>query len=188
MTDQLPPPVCWLHPDVESRVSGVAGVGLFARVGLPVGTVVSRLGGKLVAWSELQELFAAAAGLPEGVRRYVDTVAISRTRHLVLPPGSTNGFGNHSCDPNLWWTDPYSLTVRRDVAAGAELTFDYATCTGDEAYRLDCECRSPLCRGAVTGADWRLPELRARYGEHWVPVLRERWWAGGINGVNGPEC
>ena len=28
-----------------------------------------------------------------------------------------------------------------------------------------------LCRGEVTGEDWRRPELRERYGDHWVPAL-----------------
>jgi len=39
---------------------------------------------------------------------------------------------------------------------------------------MACNCRSSLCRGTVTGLDWQRPELQARYGEHWVPVLRER--------------
>lgn len=35
-----------------------------------------------------------------------------------------------------------------------------------------------VCRGTVTGADWRRADLRARCGEHWIPMLLA-WIAGG---------
>lgn len=165
-----PAPYCWLHPEVEVRTSGIEGRGLFARTRLPAGTVVSRLGGRLVSGAQLRQLFAAAAL----EQRYVDTISVGEDTHLVLPPGGPNGCGNHGCDPNLWWVDAYTLAARRDVAAGEELTNDYATSTADAAFRMACACGSALCRGLVTGADWRLPELRERYGEHWIPLLRDR--------------
>jgi hypothetical protein len=42
---------------------------------------------------------------------------------------SPNGYGNHSCDPNLWWVGPYELAARRNLSAGEELINDYATST-----------------------------------------------------------
>ena len=39
-------------------------------------------------------------------------------------------------------------------------------------------CGSPLCRGVVTGEDWRRPELQARYGDHWIPALLRKQRAG----------
>ncbi len=36
--------------------------------------------------------------------------------HLVLPPRRPNGYGNHSCDPNLWWVGPYELAARTTIA------------------------------------------------------------------------
>jgi SET domain-containing protein len=39
-------------------------------------------------------------------------------------------YGNHSCDPNLWHADVVTITARRDIAAGEELTIDYATHPG----------------------------------------------------------
>ena len=165
---EAPEPDCWLHPDVEVRGSAIAGRGLFTRAAIPAGTVVSRLGGRLVSTREL------AAVLAEPGRPYVDTIMVAEDAHLVLPPRRDNGYGNHGCDPNLWWSGPYELVARRDVAAGEELTNDYAASTGDPAFRMACACGSPLCRGTVTGGDWRLPELRERYGEHWVPALRAR--------------
>ena len=56
---------------------------------------------------------------------YIDTVSVLEDGNLVLPPGSPNHFGNHSCDPALWWVDPFSLVARTAIAAGTELTVDY---------------------------------------------------------------
>ncbi len=36
------------------------------------------------------------------------------------------------------------------------------------------ERRPSLCRGRVTGQDWRRPELQARYGDEFLPHLRRR--------------
>ncbi|GIM88694.1 SET domain-containing protein [Paractinoplanes toevensis] len=162
-----PEPDCRLHPAVEVRPSPIAGEGLFTRVSLPAGTAVSCIGGRLVPGNELRRLLRAGAG-------YVDTITVTADVHLVLPPGRPNGKGNHGCDPNLWWSAPYTLAARRDIAAGEELTNDYATSTGEEDFVMPCRCGSPLCRGSVTGNDWSRPDLQRRYGDHWVPDLLAR--------------
>jgi hypothetical protein len=167
-----PEPDCWLHPDVEVRRSPISGHGLFATAPIASGTVVSRLGGRLVSTAALQDLFAAAARDPG--HPYIDTITVGTDLHLVLPPRRPNGYGNHSCDPNLWWVGPYELAARRDIAAGDELTNDYGTSTAEPGFVMACACGSGQCRGVVTGNDWRRPDLRARYGQHWVPALLAR--------------
>jgi uncharacterized protein len=125
------------------------------------------------------DLFAAAASDPR--RPYIDTITVGADLHLVLPlrqasgpSRQANGYGNHSCDPNLWWVSAYELAARRPVDSGDELTNDYATSSADADFVMECLCGSPLCRGVVTGDDWRRPELRERYGQHWVPALLTR--------------
>lgn len=44
----------WLHPDVEVQDSPIAGLGLFARVPLAAGVIVSRLGGDIVTTAQLR--------------------------------------------------------------------------------------------------------------------------------------
>ncbi|MEV0720959.1 SET domain-containing protein [Asanoa sp. NPDC050611] len=168
----VPEPDCWLHPDVEVRPSPIAGRGLFASRPIAAGTAVSRLGGRLVDGAELQALLAAAARDPR--HPYVDTITVTDALHLVLPPERPNGRGNHSCDPNLWWTDAYTLTARRDIRAGDELTNDYATSTAVATFTMDCACGSALCRHRITGTDWQRVDLARRYGDHWVPALLDR--------------
>ena len=161
----MPPADCWLHPAARVGPSRIAGLGLFAVSPIPAGTVVSRLGGRLVSSAELRSLLAG----PD----YVDTITVAEDVHLVLPPGTDNGKANHSCDPNLWWTDAYTLAARRDIAADEELTNDYATSTSSPSFTMACACGAVVCRRLVTGEDWRRAELRQRYGRHWVPALLE---------------
>ena len=164
-----PEPDCWLHPDVEVRRSPISGRGLFAAAPITAGTAVSRLGGRLVSAAALRDLFRAAARDPG--HPYIDTITVGADLHLVLPPRRPNGYGNHSCDPNLWWVGPYELAARRDIAIGEELTNDYATSTAEPGFVMACSCGSRQCRGVVTGNDWRRPDLNARYSGHWVPAL-----------------
>jgi hypothetical protein len=154
------------------RDSPIDGQGLFATVPLNPGVVVVRLGGRLVGTDEVDALIVAAdrdADLP-----YVDTVTIEEGQHLVLPPGTPVHHGNHSCDPTMWHVDRFAIATRQQVAAGDELTVDYATQTGLPGWSMNCACSSALCRGVVTGEDWRRPELQERYAGHWVPALAGR--------------
>lgn len=167
---ETPPPDCWLSPDVQVAPSAIEGTGLIARSSIVEGAHVARLGGRLVTDDELLELFAAASR----AGTYVDTVSVHESVNLVLPAGDPLHAGNHSCDPTLWWADPYALVARRDVPPGEELTLDYATITDDPDFTMDCRCGTPICRGRVTGRDWQLTTLQHVYGNHWVPVLRQR--------------
>jgi uncharacterized protein len=164
-----PEPDCWLHADVEVKTSQIEGKGLFARSQILAGTPVSQLGGRLVSSAELQVIFDTAAN--EQAHPYIDTITVDDDLHLVLPSRCPNGFGNHGCDPNLWWIDAYTQAARRDIGPGEELTTDYGTSTGIAEFRMDCACGSPDCRGVITGTDWQRPDLQQRYGRHWTPGL-----------------
>ncbi|MEV6287130.1 GNAT family N-acetyltransferase [Kribbella sp. NPDC051770] len=159
--------LCWGHPHLVVRDSGIAGRGLFATAPIAAGEVVSVLAGRKVSTAELAELMKKPP---------VDTITLEDDLHLVLPndPRPVIAYGNHSCDPNSWWTNAVTLTARRDLAAGDELTSDYGTSTGVAGWRMECACGSSLCRGVVTGEDWQRADLQSRYGEHWIPELLAR--------------
>jgi hypothetical protein len=162
---RVPPATSWLHPSVEVRPSAVAGRGLFATADLPEGTVVSRLGGRLVSTAELTRLMTSADG-------YIDSIVVDEHCHLLLAAGSDNRFGNHSCDPNLGWVDEYTLAAMVDVPTGGELLSDYAMSTANPVYVLRCHCESYRCRQMVAGDDWRIPQLQVRYRGWWVPYVQ----------------
>jgi hypothetical protein len=169
---QMPESVCWLHADLAVGPSPIAQLGLFARVPILAGTVVSRVGGRLVTGAQLDALLAAVAQRPG--QPYIDTISVGEDLHLLLPPGQLNHFGNHSCDPNLWWCDAYTLAARRPIPAGEEVTSDYGTSTAVSGFLMPCTCGSPLCRKMVTGRDWQRADLQQRYGDHWIPLLLDR--------------
>jgi hypothetical protein len=86
---------------------------------------------------------------------------------------------NHSCDPNCGVrinpaVGGFDFVARRPIAAGEEITFDYAMRNYViEHFPERCLCATALCRGRVTG--WRdLPDARkAAYGDLVAPYLLE---------------
>jgi len=158
-----PDPDCWVHAAAETRPSDIAGRGLFTSADLPSGTVVSRLGGRLVDTATLHDLTSG--------EDCVDTVVVAEDRHLLLAPG-INRLGNHACDPNLGWVDEYTLATVVDVGAGAELLVDYAMSIVDPDWILRCHCASYRCRQMIEGTDWRIPQLQQRYDGWWTPYVQ----------------
>ena len=167
-----PAPDVWVHPNVALGASRIEGTGLFTTEPIPAGTLVIRLGGRLVSTAELNDLIASADADSEAA--YIDSTTVDDDAHLVLPPGTLAHFANHSCDPNLWLNGPYEVVARRDVAAGDELTIDYGTISGAPGFRMNCACGSPRCRGAVSSDDYAIAVLQDRYRGHWVPALERR--------------
>ncbi|WP_442923438.1 SET domain-containing protein [Microbacterium sp. KUDC0406] len=157
----------WLHPDIEVRSSAIAGQGLFALAPIEPGVTVASFGGRLVSDDQLLALFESS--------EYVDSLSLDKDLNLVMPGRSPNGYGNHSCDPNLWWEDPALLIARRRIMRDEEVTVDYATFTDDPEYAMECTCQSSVCRETVTGRDWERAELRLRYRAHWSPAIRRHF-------------
>ncbi|GLZ41356.1 SET domain-containing protein-lysine N-methyltransferase [Actinokineospora sp. NBRC 105648] len=154
---------CELSPAVRVGDSAIEGLGLFARAPIATGEVVERLGGQVIDDAELAALTPPYSSL-----------TVAPGVHLLIDPAHPVRYGNHSCAPNLWHADATTVVARRDIAAGEELTIDYATHTGVESWSMVCRCAAAGCRGTITGADWRSPELRRVYGDHWSPVLLDR--------------
>jgi hypothetical protein len=164
----------WTHPAAQRRSSDIQGDGMFASEELPAGTIVARLRGRIVDDVTLHDLIADA--VEEG--GYVDTIMIDDDRSLVLAPDQLIHYANHSCDPSLWHHDAETIATRRAVAAGEELTIDYATQTTHADFEMNCNCGTALCRGTVTGLDWIDPVWQRRYGDHVVPAVKRatrRW-------------
>jgi hypothetical protein len=146
---------------------------MFALASIRVGETVVIWGGTVFTGADVEAGLAA-----EG-----STVAIDEGLYLGAPDGSYDrerddrgDFINHSCDPNVWMGDEVTSVARRDILPGQELTMDYAMIREDDSlvWRFECRCGSALCRGKVTGRDWRLPELQARYAGYFSPFINQR--------------
>ncbi|WP_433251180.1 SET domain-containing protein [Streptosporangium sp. CA-135522] len=157
------PTECWLTPSAEVRPSPIEGLGLFATAEISRGDVVMRLGGRVIDDATLA-----------GLTPPYSSLTVEDGVHLLIDPAHPVRYGNHSCDPNLWHDDSTTVVARRPVMPGEELSLDYATHSGVETWTMSCRCPSALCRGTVTGADWRLARLQSAYGDHWVTPLSRR--------------
>ena len=78
---------------------------------------------------------------------------------------------NHSCDPTGLLVGQVVLVASRDLDAGEQLTFDYATCDSTSYDEFECECGTSRCRGKVTANDWMEPMVREQYAGHFSPYL-----------------
>jgi hypothetical protein len=147
----------WLDPRLEARASAIDGWGLFARAPIAASEPLVIWGGEVVEiWRK-------------------GSVAIGEGRYLT-GPGDDSDRMNHSCDPAVWMRDAVTLVARRALTAGEEATADYALWEADEAWtaRWACRCGTAVCRGVVSGRDWRRPELQARYAGRFSPFLEVR--------------
>lgn len=139
---------------------------MFASQPINEGEVVVRIGGTVMTEEEFRAYIATAS-------RY-NAVQIGEGMHLIDIPTSPGGM-NHSCDANLWMRDEVTVVARRDIAAGEELTQDYALYTTSPTWSMKpCLCGTPVCRKEITGNDWHLPDVQERYRDHFSPFLNER--------------
>ena len=145
----------WLSPLAVSREAGAKGRGIFAVDDIPAGTTVAGFGGNVVDRAELD-------ALAEEIR--IHALQIDDDLFIASDlPFDDADFVNHSCDPNCGIIGSVLVVTMRDVAVGEELCFDYAMTDTDDYDEFTCSCRTALCRGTITGADWKEPELRDRY-------------------------
>lgn len=156
----------------KGQPSGIAGRGLFAIEPIAEGEVVAIKGGHIVDAVTL-------AALPPALRE--TDIQIADGFHLAAlvedEYDAVMLFLNHSCEPNVGFAGNVVLVAMRDIAAGEELTTDYAFF--DQAPEpMDCRCGRPACRGVVTGDDWRRRGLQQRYGPFFSTYLRRRFSPG----------
>jgi uncharacterized protein len=160
----------WTDHRVEIRASPIEGNGLFIREPFKEGEIVEVMGGMVLDEAEFE-------GFLQTTATQYNAIQIAEGLHLVEHPEVTQtrrGSLNHSCEPNLWMVDEVTFAARRDIAAGEELTVDYALFTAQPGWAMECRCGSGLCRKRVTGNDWMLAELRDRYRGHFSPFINDR--------------
>jgi len=160
-------PTTWLNPEIQIMTSPIHGKGMFACSPIEKGET-------LVVWGDGYTDRAGALKTKrqgKGIMQWDDDIFSienneNREAYSI----------NHSCDPNCWMMDSYTIGARRDIQAGEEITADYALWEANEELRSpwECNCGSPLCRGKVTGGDWKSGELQKRYHGHFSPLINKR--------------
>src|SRR5512138_3377406 len=161
----------WNDPRVEVRRSAISGDGVIARQPIQKGEVVMIVGGRVMTDAEFMSFQAA--------HLLYNSIQIDKHLHLVEDPEITlslEGSMNHSCDSNTWMDDEVTLVARRDIAAGEEVTVDYALFTTQSNWIMDnrCHCGSSHCRRVITGDDWMRKDIQERYRHHFSPFINRR--------------
>jgi hypothetical protein len=164
-------PQIWNDPRIEIKKSPISGGGMFAHEPIKKGESICIVGGTVMTDSEF-EAFQSSHSI-------YNAIQIDEDLHLVEQPEITqhlDGSMNHSCDSNVWMSDEVTLVARRDIAAGEEITVDYALFTTQSNWTLDnpCHCGSPHCRQMITGNDWKLKDVEERYRDHFSPFINRR--------------
>ena len=151
--------------EVQNRdVTG--GRAVFARDVIEQGELIAIWSGRIVGADELDEL-------PPEIRRH--TVQVEEALYLAsITEAEPPDFINHSCEPNAGLDGQIAIVALQRIQPGDEVTIDYAMCDGSPYDEFECGCGSAICRGRVTGDDWRNPILWERYAGHFSPYLERR--------------
>ena len=133
----------YISPLVETRLSPIHGLGLFAKKNISKGTVVAAWGGRVVTKEEIKKL-------PKG---------ISYHYALELYPGfylaetkisdlDSSDFINHSCKPNCKNSNQLIMVAKRNIQKGQELTADFSNHT-NKGQKFVCNCGSNNCKKVI---------------------------------------
>jgi hypothetical protein len=158
----------WRSPKIAVTEDTLAGRGVVAIADIAQDEIVAIKAGHIVTAAEIEQVTAAAGDL-----------ALQIDDEFYLAPRSADDvddmsvFINHSCDPNVGFRGQVVYVAMRDIQCGEELCHDYAMERSD-GYALDCHCGSRLCRGQVSGQDWKLPELQQRYGDYFSIYISKK--------------
>lgn len=162
------PDLSYRSPKTTVRESPIHGRGLFAREPITKGEIVAIRGGYVFDTMMRADVEARLGSAEITV---ADGFFIGPVTERERDGGMI--FTNHSCDPNMAIEGQIVFTALRDIAAGEELTHDWAT-TDDEDYEMVCSCGASDCRGTITGQDWRCEDLRAKYQGRFAWYLQRK--------------
>lgn len=150
------------------------GNGVFSKNKIEAGEVVVAFGGRTFPLDDLKKL-------PKDMRDYPYQVSDK----FVFGPTDRSKLTvadhlNHNCNANCGFISEIFLVAMRDIDEGEELTIDYATCTSNPNYKLECMCDAHNCRRVITGDDWKSVTMQEQYKDFFQPFILDK-----INKQNG---
>lgn len=161
-------PRTWASPKLVLGQSRIQGTGVFATERIAKGERVMEFGGDLISRQQMES----------DDYRTPSIWPIDQETFIALPTSdphiSLDEYLNHSCEANTWLSDEVTLTARRDIAPGEEITLDQGTWNIEDAYTDDrelCSCSAEHCRGMLTEEDWKRRDVQERYAGHFHPLV-----------------
>jgi len=158
----------YISPKAIVRDSAIQGRGLFAAEPIKTGEIVCIKGGHVfdrITLSEVQHrLGPAEIQIADGL--FIGPLREEEREGSMI-------FSNHSCAPNIGVKGQVVFVAMREIAAGEELTHDWAM-TDDDEYSMDCNCGAASCRKVITGQDWQRKDLQDKYNGFMSWYLTEK--------------
>jgi len=157
----------WINPKAKSYNSKIQGIGVVAIDNISKGEIVGVLGGIIIPKSKILEY-----------RKHWGQAGIQIDDKFWICPTSREelhktGIFNHSCDPNVGYSNSITLVAIRNIKRGEELVFDYATSeTFFESFK--CNCSSKNCRRIITKNDWKNKDIQKRLKNYFSPFLKKK--------------
>jgi hypothetical protein len=136
-----------IHPHTElRRVSSDIGYGVYATAPIPRGTITWVLDAlDLVMPRE------RAAAMPRAYQPILERYCFIDDRGNSVLCWDLGRYTNHACEPTTVSIGSVCDVAARDIAAGEEITCEYALLNISEV--ITCRCGSPRCRGQVQASD-----------------------------------
>lgn len=128
------------------EVSDSIGVGIFAGIDIPKGTLVYV---RDVLEIELSPM--RFASLEEPLRSVAEKYSFIDAHGYYILSWDTAKYVNHSCEPNTISTGYGFEIAIRDISAGEEITDEYGLFNLQQD--IKCLCGSDNCRGVIRASD-----------------------------------
>ncbi len=163
----------WLTIKAEVRTSDISGKGLFAVDFIAKDERIAIFGGDILT---IEDVFM----MPESMQIY--PLQIEERFFIYMKDAlrtEDTDFINHSCEPNAGLKGQIFLVAMRDIKPEEEITFDYCMSLSEFAdsphsFSMSCSCGKDNCRGKVTQADWRKPELQKKYSGYFSHYIEQK--------------
>lgn len=78
---------------------------------------------------------------------------------------------NHSCDYNVGFDEIGNFIAAKNIKEGDELVWDYGMGHSFSKFKLDCLCKSSVCRKIITGNDWKNKAFVEKNKEYFLREL-----------------
>ena len=162
--------VNWDSPKLEFYESHGCGTGVRAGEAISKGERIGIFGGHIIALAQRSIL---PAELEQFYFQVSDDlvlthISMEQVRHSKIE------FINHSCEPNAGFNGQIELIAMKAIPSQEIITFDYALCTSEPDFRMECFCGAQRCRRYITGDDWKIYELQQRYEGYFQPYLERK--------------
>lgn len=162
--------VNWDSPKLELYESFKCGTGVRARALIEKGESLGIFGGHIVPLAkrnllarELEHFYFQVSD-----ELILTHVSIEQVRQSKIE------FINHSCEPNAGFRGQIELIALKNIEPREIISFDYAICTSETEFEMECFCEAGECRRRITGKDWKIPALQKKYKGYFQPYLERK--------------